>query len=88
MFQVVWLQSALNELAAIWTQADSALRQTITATTHLIDQELQNDPEQKGESRAAGKRVLYALPLGVQFAIDRQRRIVRVAHVWHVRRRK
>jgi hypothetical protein len=42
MFQVEWLQSALDELAAIWMQADSALRQAITVATHQIDQLLQH----------------------------------------------
>ena len=32
MFQMVWLQRAVNDLAAIWMQADSAQRRVITET--------------------------------------------------------
>jgi hypothetical protein len=31
MFRVEWLQAALMQLTTAWTQADSALRQAITA---------------------------------------------------------
>jgi WD40 repeat protein len=62
MFRVEWLQSALDELATIWTQADSAERQAITRATHLIDQQLQQDPDNQGESRPKGRRVLFAPP--------------------------
>ena len=41
MFRVEWLQSALDELTNLWTQAN---RQAITAATHLIDQKLGTDP--------------------------------------------
>jgi hypothetical protein len=34
MFTVRWKRSALNELAALWTQADSAMRQAINAATN------------------------------------------------------
>lgn len=30
MFQVEWIQSALDELARLWTQADSSSRQALT----------------------------------------------------------
>lgn len=38
MFRVEWLDQALDELAAIWTAADSALRQDITAAASQIDE--------------------------------------------------
>jgi hypothetical protein len=43
IFRVLWLQSALDELAAVWTDADATLRQRITRASHWIDQELQNE---------------------------------------------
>jgi hypothetical protein len=87
MFYVVWLQTALNELAAIWTAADSSIRQAITDATNAIDAELRINPELKGESRTGGRRIFFAFPLGVLFAIDRQRRTVFVTRVWDIRRR-
>jgi hypothetical protein len=51
MFQVVWLQTAVNELANAWVGANSAQRQEITAATQVIDQLLQTDPQTKA-SRA------------------------------------
>jgi len=87
MFTVRWTRSALNELATLWTQADSALRQAITAATNQIDQELQQDPESKGESREGNERILFVFPLGIRYEVDRQRSIVRVLHVWSYRRR-
>ena len=38
MFRVVWLQVALDELTTLWIQADAALRQAITAASHIVDQ--------------------------------------------------
>ncbi len=88
MLRVVWLQSALDELATLWLQADSALRQAITATTQTVDQELRANPARLGESREQGERVFFVYPLGIQFEIDLQRSIVRVLHVWDIRRKK
>jgi hypothetical protein len=88
MFQVEWLQSALDELAAIWVRADSALRQAITAAAHSIEQELRRSPHQLGESREGEERVFFTYPLGVQFDIDDAQGTVRVLHVWDIRRRK
>jgi hypothetical protein len=87
MFHVVWLQTALDELAAIWTAADSPVRQAITAATHAIDQELQRDPHQ-GESRPGGSRVFFVHPLGIQFRVAEDSSTVRVFHVWDIRRHK
>lgn len=40
MFRVEWLQSAVDELAALWVDADSTLRQAITNASHQIDEQL------------------------------------------------
>ena len=44
MFRVDWLQTALDELARLWTNADSVLRQSLTSASHEIDQRLRADP--------------------------------------------
>jgi len=51
MFRVRWEETALNELASAWTQANSALRKAITAATNLIDPQLRKAHHQQGESR-------------------------------------
>lgn len=87
MFQVVWLQTALDELAAIWLEEGSALRQAITAAAHAIDPLLHVDPQNQGESRADGQRILFQTPLGVTFEVRQQAGVVRILHVWLVRPR-
>jgi hypothetical protein len=82
MFNVEWLQSALNQLTACWTQSDSGLRKTITSATRRIDELLQTDPLGHSESRETGSRVLLAPPLGVTFSVDLVHRRVRVVRVW------
>jgi hypothetical protein len=81
MFRVVWLQRAVNDLAAVWTQADSARRRAITAATNAIDRELSEDPFRSSESRVGEERVLFTNPLGVLFQVDLVARTVRVEHV-------
>jgi hypothetical protein len=88
MFQVEWLQTALNQLAAIWTSADSALRLAVTAATHQIDQQLQTDPFGASESRPEGRRILFVSPLGILFRIEEDGHTVSVLRVWLFRLRE
>jgi hypothetical protein len=87
MFQVIWLQTALDELATAWTQADSTLRKAITEAVRLIDQALETAPEEQGESRDQGRRIYFQVPLGITFTIDDTTSTVRVLHVWTIRER-
>jgi hypothetical protein len=84
---VEWLQEAVNDLAAIWTRADSAQRSAITEATNRVDQELQTQPIHSSESREGEQRVLFIYPLGIRFEVDLQTRTVWVTHVWQFRRR-
>jgi hypothetical protein len=85
MFRVVWLQSALDELTLIWIGADSPTRQAVTAATNAIDQALAVNPEEQGESREEGERILISFPLGVLFDISGN--TVHVLHVWLIQQR-
>jgi plasmid stabilization system protein ParE len=87
MFRVEWIQSALNELAQIWNQGDSARRAAITTASHRIDQTLEQDPHHAGESRPGGRRVLFESPLGVLFRIEMDGQTVTVLRCWQFRRR-
>ena len=82
MFRVRWVKSALNELASLWTSADSATRKAITDAANEIDRRLQRNPETEGESRGGMERILFVPPLGIRFEVDAQRSTVRVLHVW------
>jgi hypothetical protein len=87
MFRVVWLQEALDDLAAVWVKADSVLREAITTAANAIDQELTSDPYRNSESRDDDTRVLFAYPLALQIDVDLEQRVVWVLHAWRFRRR-
>lgn len=72
MFTVRWRNSARDALAAIWVEADSALRKEITAAADQIDQELSRDPDGRGESRGVAERIWFVFPLGLWFKVDRK----------------
>jgi hypothetical protein len=85
MYEVRWLEVALNELAALWLAASSAERQAITAATHALEARLAHDPEQEGESRSGTSRITFAPPLAVWFRIDAAEQAVTIFHVRSVR---
>ena len=82
---VRWTPAARTELANVWLRADSAQRRAITAAVHAIDRRLAIHPENEGESRSAGRRVLFELPLGIIFRVQRNKAEVRVSRVWRIR---
>jgi hypothetical protein len=82
MWTVDWLQSALDELADIWNQADSTIRRDITSACHEIDQRLSRNPHTEGESRTGDRRLLFVHPLGVLYRVDSQDSKVEILHVW------
>jgi hypothetical protein len=88
MFRVEWIDEAIDELAAIWTHADSDKRPTVTEATNMIDRELKADPFRQSESRNDERRVLFAPPLAVFFRVDVAEKVVWVGHVWSYSPRK
>ncbi len=82
MFRVEWLHSALDELAVIWMEADSAARQAITTAAYEIDQRLQSDPNAEGESRPENRRVTFVMPLVVMFRVEAEGNVATVLHIW------
>lgn len=87
MYVVRWEGQALNELATAWAQATSEQRRNITAASQRIDFLLKGHPEQMGESRPLGRRILFVPPLGVTFHINEQTATVSILHVWRFRQR-
>jgi hypothetical protein len=82
MFSVTWLDSALDELADVWVQSDSATRAAVDQCVLALDRRLSRDPVNEGESRAHGFRITFESPTAVLFHIDTARRIVSVVHFW------
>ena len=85
MFQVVWVERAVNELAELWVQADSDGRRSITEAADTMDKILETKPFESSESREEGLRVMFVPPLGVFFEVDLSSETVKVAHVWRYR---
>ena len=88
MHNVDWLQTALDQLTTIWMQADSLSRKAITTATNEIDSRLQQDPLGQSESRPGGRRVLFALPLGILFKIESDGKAISVLRVWLCQKRR
>lgn len=85
-YTVLWVPGAERELAELWL--DQATRGEITEAANRIDRLLENDPQQQGESRPTGRRILFETPLAVTFRVLPEDRIVRVLEVWRVAKRK
>ena len=88
MFRARWERRALDEVARLWMQADSAQRLAITAATHTIDQRLARDPHNEGESRSRGRRITFIPPLAFSFRIEPDGLTVSVLEVGLFRRRR
>jgi hypothetical protein len=82
MFSVEWVETALNDLANLWTQADPLTRSHITSATNAIDRRLALNGPGEGESRIHGRRILFEFPLGIIFRIDLALNQAVVLHVW------
>lgn len=81
MYLVSWLQSATDDLAAGWLQADSATRKRITAASHEAEAQLSAEPDAHSESRPKGRRVAIFAPLTVTFRVDSNARTVTIVQV-------
>ena len=81
MYRVEWLDAALDELARLWVQADANLRQALTNASRRIDQRLERDPLNEGESRSNGRRITFVPPLAVTFRVDVATRTVTVVEI-------
>jgi plasmid stabilization system protein ParE len=85
-FTVLWTPTAEQELASIWLSAED--RNAVTSAAHTIDTLLRTDPETRGESRQGTLRVLFVPPLGVDFDVVADDRIVYVLSAWSFSKRE
>lgn len=79
-FTVTWHPTVLNELTEIWLQAPD--KAAVTLATHVIDQELAENPQTKGEN-FYGDRIFVADPIAVTFTVNEVDQTVQVLQVWH-----
>jgi hypothetical protein len=84
-YTVIWIREAEVELTNLWL--DAADRSSITQAATEIDGQLRSDPLNFGESRQAGERIGFVVPLAVEFTVDEQERRVYVFHVRRFERR-
>jgi hypothetical protein len=77
---VIWTPTAEDDLAALWIAATD--RQAVTVAADTIDALLRTDPTTRGESRFDTVRMLRVPPLGVDFEVVDDDRIVYVLSVW------
>jgi plasmid stabilization system protein ParE len=82
MWTVVWKPSAEQHLAAIWLAASD--RAGVTAAANRIDRLLATDPEKLGHAHFDTVRIFRLPPLGVEFEVIEQDRLVWVLAAWDV----
>jgi hypothetical protein len=87
-FAVNWDEDTLQDLAALWTAANSAERRAITRACEQVDQLLGTDPLGVGESRPFGFRFVYIAPLAIQYHIADDERTINIVEVRHIRPRR
>lgn len=79
-YTVVWTRIAEEDLALLWTSARN--RSAITEAANRIDRMLAQNPNNCGESREQGRRIVLVAPLAVTFRVSDDDRMVRVLRVW------
>jgi hypothetical protein len=80
-----WSDTARNELAKIWFEADSLRRREITAAASAIDKHLATNAMHQGESRPDDMRIYFERPLGVLFRVEENGSVVHLVRVWQFR---
>lgn len=80
-FTVVWTPSAQQDLAAVWLGASA--RSAIASAADTIDRLLARDPEAIGAARFDTVRTFAIEPLGVDFEVVSQDRLVYVLSAWN-----
>ena len=79
-YQVRWIPEAEEELAAVWLEAVD--RSAVTAAADQIDRWLASAPNEYGESRDRGRRIVFSAPLAVVYRALEERGEVEVLAVW------
>ena len=86
MFSIYRNRTALVPLTTTWESADATLREAILQASRRVDEQLQSAPQEQGESREEGTRILFQAPLAVTYEIDEAKKLVRILRAWAYRR--
>lgn len=70
---------AVNQLAAIWTNATD--QNAVTVASYRIEQALRRDPLNEGEDRPNNRRVIFDAPLVVLYRVNTATNVVTVLGV-------
>ncbi len=84
-YLVIWQPEAEDELARLWLDVTS--RQMVTLAANRIDGLLQTQPNEVGESRTNGRRILLVPPLAAIYRVIEADLQVRVLRVWYFSKR-
>ena len=79
-YTVLWTPAAEGHLTKIWVDAED--RSAVTSAANSIDKLLTQHPESLGESRNENVRIMFVPPLGLEFEVLDDDRIVYVLAVW------
>ena len=80
-YSVTWTPGAEQELAAVWLAA--ADRNAVTQASYRLDQDLAQDPFGRGFERSSSvDRTATDLPLGIDYEVIEDDKLVRVLRVW------
>ena len=79
-FTVVWKPQAERTLLELWLE--SSQRDALTRAAEEIESLVRQRPESVGESRELGRRWLFVEPLGVDYSVSVNDRVVEIINVW------
>jgi hypothetical protein len=89
IYEVVWLESAQRELNTLWNAADDAAKSVISQALDSAIDRLTVAPYTQSEERASYlARVLFSLPLRIEFRMERFEGALVVTHVRLIRKRR
>jgi len=84
-YKVIWKKVAEKQLAEIWVRSHD--RSRIVAVADRIVSSLGSNPEDLGESRTGGDRVIIESPLAVTYRIDERSKTVLILKIHAFERR-
>jgi len=81
MFTLIWSEDALDQLADIYVGLTPQERQRLANSVAALNGRLQTNPEQEGESRSDGYRLVFITLAAVMFHVDLSARVVTVSSI-------
>ena len=73
-FTVLWRETALQQLARVWTDSDN--RNGVTREVDLIDREVSEDPDEKGDDYFGDRYILMPILWALYRVVEDDRQVV------------